>query len=161
MRDELRSVLNGNRPTAAIVDALPYTRAVFMESLRLYPPVWAIARRQRGPYELGGWPMGPGGTVVMSQWVVHRDPRWFDDPELFRPERWIDGPNPTPGAYFPFGGGPRLCIGERFAITEGVLALATMAGRWRVVPDQVRPLALDPRFTLRPRGGLPATTLAT
>jgi len=160
MRAELDSVLGSERPTAAVVDALPYTRAVLSESLRLYPPVWAVARRTTGDYELGGWPMTAGGTVVMSQWVVHRDPLWFPEPERFLPERWIDAPPPPPGAYFPFGGGPRLCIGERFAITEGVLALATLARRWRVVPDQPGQLTLDPRFTLRPRGGLPATTLA-
>jgi cytochrome P450 len=159
MRDEITRVLKGRRATAGVVDSLPYTRAVFMESLRMYPPVWAVARRTTGPYELGGFPMKAGGTVVMSQWVVHRDPRWFEEPDLFRPERWIDAPAPPPGAYFPFGGGPRLCIGERFAITEGVLALATLARRWRVVPDAIGPVTLDPRFTLRPRGGLPATTL--
>ncbi len=156
MVEELMRVLAGRPAGPDDIDALPYTRAVFLETLRLYPPVWALARISTEPYELDGWQLDPGATLIMSQWVVHRDARWFPRPTRFLPERWIDQPAPPPGAFFPFGGGPRLCIGERFATAEAVLALATIAQRWRVVPHTPAP-GLDPRFTLRPHGGLSAT----
>ena len=153
---ELERVLGGRAPGPDDADALPYTRAVFLETLRLYPPVWALARISTEPYELDGWRLDTGSTLIMSQWVVHRDSRWFPRAARFLPERWLEQPAPPPGAFFPFGGGPRLCIGERFAIAEAVLALATIAQRWQVVPHTPAP-ALDPRFALRPRGGLSAT----
>jgi cytochrome P450 len=96
-----------------------------------------------------------GGTVIMSQWVVHRDPRRFRAPLAFRPERWLEDPPPATGAYFPFAAGPRICIGERFALLEGVLLLATIAARWDVEPTGPPP-RLDARFTLRPHHGLRA-----
>jgi cytochrome P450 len=89
----------------------------------------------------------------MSQWVMHRNPELFEHALALRPERWLGGPEPHPGAYFPFGGGPRLCIGERFAMLEGVLVLATLAQRWEVETQDGAP-RIDARFTLRPRGGL-------
>lgn len=153
---ELDDVLGGRTPGPGDLDALVYTRAVFLETLRLYPPVWALARIARGTYELDGWSLPAGATLIMSQWVMHRDRRWFDQPSRFRPERWLTQPQPPAGAFFPFGGGPRICIGERFAITEAVLALAAIGQRFAVVPHRPAP-ALDPRFTLRPRGGLTAT----
>jgi len=93
----------------------------------------------------------------MSQWVTHRDPRWYPEPEVFRPERWANNWQPPKGAYFPFGGGPRVCIGERFAWMEGILLLATLAQKWffRVLPDFV--VEPKPVVTLRPRGGLKMT----
>lgn len=154
--EELSQVLGGRPPGPDDVDALPYTRAVFLETLRLYPPVWALARISTEPYELDGWRLDAGSTLIMSQWVVHRDARWFPRAARFLPERWLAQPAPPPGAFFPFGGGPRLCIGERFAIAEAVLALAAIAQRWQVVPHTPAP-SLDPRFTLRPHGGLRAT----
>jgi cytochrome P450 len=153
---EVDGVLAGRVPGAEDADRLPYTTAVFRESLRLYPPVWALARIATRPYALGPYRVPEGGTIVTSQWVVHRAPEHFADPLAFRPERWLDGLPPAPGTYFPFAAGPRLCIGERFAILEGVLVLAVLAGRWRVEPRTPSP-AIDARFTLRPRGGLPAT----
>ena len=125
---------------------------MFRESLRLYPPVWALARIATRPYELGAYAVPEGGTIVMSQWVVHRDPRYFPDPLRFPPERWLDGPAPPPGAYFPFAAGPRMCIGERFAMLEGTLVLAAIGGRGGRAGGRAPPL--DARFTLRPHGGL-------
>jgi cytochrome P450 len=155
LHEELSRVLGGRPPQVADVDRLPYTTAVFREALRLYPPVWALARIATAPYRLGEHAVPEGGTVIMSQWVVHRDPRNFRAPLAFRPERWLDGAQPPAGAYFPFAAGPRICIGERFAMLEGALILATVAQRWRVAPLPPAP-RLDARFTLRPRGGLPA-----
>jgi cytochrome P450 len=153
---ELASALGDRPPEVADVPNLPYTTAVFRESLRLYPPVWALARIATRPVQLAGLSVPAGRTVVMSQWVVHRDPASFDQPQAFRPERWLNRFQPAPGSYFPFGAGSRICIGERFAMLEGTLVLAALARRWRLVPHAPAP-RVDPRFTLRPHGGLPAT----
>jgi cytochrome P450 len=153
LRGELGEVLGGRSPTAADYARLPYTRAVFCESLRLYPPVWALARIAVREVHLGHLVVPDGGTVIMSQWVTQRNPELFEHALAFRPERWLSGAEPHPGAYFPFGGGPRLCIGERFAMLEGVLVLATLAQRWQVEAQHTAP-RIDARFTLRPRGGL-------
>ena len=152
---ELREVLAGREPTEADYAALPFTRAVFAESMRLYPPAWAIGREPLTDYAAGGYRLRAGSIVLICPWVLHRDPRWWDRPLEFRPERWME-----PGfeaslprfAYVPFGGGPRKCIGEGFAWMEGVLVLATLASRWRLRPvpgARVRPEA---RITLRPLG---------
>jgi cytochrome P450 len=159
LRAELAEVLGGRLPQAGDYAQLPYTQAVFREALRLYPPVWALARIATRRVDLGRLTVPEGETVIISQWVVHRSPtRWAAATE-FRPRRWIDEPPPSAGAYFPFGGGPRLCIGERFAMLEGVLVLATLASRWQVHTLGSSP-RIDARFTLRPRGGLPAIVRA-
>jgi len=155
LRGELADVV-GDRPvTAADYADLPYVQAVFRETLRLYPPVWALARIATRDVDLGGLAVPEGGTVIMSQWVVQRSPAVFTAASEFRPQRWIDEAPPRPGAYFPFGGGPRLCIGERFAMLEGVLVLATIAQRWQVHTLDPSP-RIDARFTLRPHGGMRA-----
>jgi cytochrome P450 len=156
---ELREVLGERSPQAPDYARLPYTEAVFKEALRLYPPVWALARIATEPYDLGGHTVPEGGTIVASQWVVQRSGEHFADPLRFEPRRWLEGPAPPAGAYFPFAAGSRMCIGERFSMLEGVMALAVLARRWRVVPVDPAP-RLDPRFTLRPRGGLPAVTVS-
>jgi cytochrome P450 len=155
LRAELARVLDGRAPSADDYDRLPYTQAVFREALRLYPPVWALARIATEPYQLGEYTVPEGGTFVMSQWVVHRDGRYHPDPLVFKPERWLSGEQPAAGAYFPFAAGTRMCVGERFALLEGTLALAAIARRWRVTPIEHEP-RVDARFTLRPHGGLPA-----
>jgi cytochrome P450 len=156
---ELDAVL-GTRPLeTADFDRLPYTQAVFRETLRLYPPVWALARIATRPYDLGPYRVPERGTIVTSQWVVQRRAEYFADPLRFAPERWLDGPQPQAGAYFPFAAGARMCIGERFALLEGTLVLAAIGRRWRVEPDPATP-HIDARFTLRPRDGLPALVLA-
>jgi cytochrome P450 len=153
---ELNAVLGGRTATVADCDHLPYTRGVIAEALRLYPPSWAMAREVRTAHELGGHALAPGHVVVVSQWVVHRDPRWWPEPLRFAPQRWTgDAATDRPRhAFFPFGAGSRQCIGESFAWTEAVLALATLARRWRLRAVPGRPLALAPLLTLRPRGGL-------
>jgi cytochrome P450 len=141
---------------------LPRTRAVIAESMRLYPPAWVVGRRMLADVTLGGWDVPAGSIVAGSQWITHRDARWWPDPLEFRPERWIAGgafdeaaPGQPRGAYFPFGIGRRVCVGESFAWTEGVLVLATLARRWapRLVPGT--PVDVRPGVTLRPATGLP------
>jgi cytochrome P450 len=154
---ELDSVLGGRPPTVDDLPKLEYTDWVVTEALRVYPTVWIIGREAIEPCTIGGYHVRPGTTMYMSQWVLHRDPRFFDDPESFRPERWADGlARRIPRyAYFPFGGGPRICIGNMFAQMEAVLLLATIARRFRLalLPGAVvRPVAT---MTLRPDGGVP------
>jgi cytochrome P450 len=142
--------------TAEDFASLPYTRMVFAEAMRLYPPAWAIARRSLGPCEIGGYHIPANALIVVSQWVVHRDPRWWADPDRFDPERWRETPADRPKfAYFPFGGGARLCIGEHFAWLEGVLVLATIARNWRMMLTPGAKVATQATITLRPRGGIP------
>jgi len=138
-------------PTADDMAALPYTRMVFAEAMRLYPPAWVIGRRAIDAYPIREWTLPPRTIVLASQYVMHRDPRFWPDPERFDPERWT--PEAQEGrpkfAYFPFGGGPRICIGEQFAWMEGVLILATIARRWRLLPPATA-IGVRPMITLRP-----------
>jgi cytochrome P450 len=153
---ELDAVLGDRLPTIADLERLDYTRRVLAESMRLYPPAWSIARRVVEPFEAGGHVIAPGTTVLASQYLVHRDPRWWTAPSCFDPDRWLaeEQERRPKFAYFPFGGGTRICIGEQFAWTEGILVLATLAQRWRACYEE--PLAPEPHplVTLRPRGGL-------
>jgi cytochrome P450 len=150
VQEELARVLDGRTPTVEDVPKLEYTRAVVAESMRLYPPVWTIGRRAIDAHTIGGHPIAPGALVITSQWIAHHDPRWWDEPNVFKPERW-QLPSTRPRyAYFPFGGGSRICIGESFAWTEAILLLATIAQRWRFVGRKAP--SLEPRITLRPRG---------
>lgn len=157
MRSEIDNALSDRLPTADDVPALPYTRMVLAEAMRLYPPAWVIGRRALAEYEVGGYRIPANSIVMMSQWVMHRDARFYADPFRFDPLRWTpEVQNARPRfAYFPFGGGPRLCIGESFAWMEGVLLLATIAQRWqmRLAPGY-RPVP-QPLITLRPRDGMP------
>jgi cytochrome P450 len=153
---ELDAVLGDDPPTAADVPRLRYTEWVVRESMRLYPPAWSLGREALADCEVGGFFVPKGTQLAPIQWVVHRDRRWFDDPETFRPERWDnDLARRLPRcAYFPFGDGPRVCIGERFAMLEAVLILATAAQRYRLSLPPGPPLRLVPSVTLRPKGGL-------
>jgi cytochrome P450 len=152
---EIDAVVGDRLPTADDVAALPSCRALFAESLRLYPPSWAMGRQVVADHTVGGHVVPSGELVLLPQWVVHRDPRWWPEPERCRLERWTVGADPRPrGAYFPFGAGVRQCIGEGFAWTEGTLAIATIARRWRLRPLPGRPVELDPLITLRPRSGV-------
>jgi cytochrome P450 len=130
---------------------------VVKESMRLYPPAWAVGREAITACEVGGYPVPRGTQLWMAQWVVHRDPRWFDEPESFRPERWDnDLARRLPRcAYFPFGDGPRICIGANFAMMEAVLILAAVAQRFCLTLASDRPLELEPSVTLRPKHGIP------
>jgi cytochrome P450 len=153
---ELDAVLGGRAPSFADLPRLVYADRVITEALRVYPTVWLLGREAVEPCTIGGEPVPVGLTLWMSQWVLHRDPRFFDDPESFHPDRWADGlAKRIPRyAYFPFGGGPRICIGNSFAQMEAVLLLATIARRYRIklAPGTVvRPF---PTMTLRPDGGV-------
>jgi len=129
---------------------------VLSEALRLYPPAWTMGRSVVSDLPVGGYVIPPGATALVSQFVIHHDPRWFPDPWRFDPDRWE--PEAVAGrpkySFFPFGAGPRMCIGEDFAWMEGVLVLATLARRWRFHLAADQTIALDPRITLRPKFGL-------
>jgi cytochrome P450 len=159
LAEELRRVLGGRDPEAADFGKLVYLQAVMNEILRLYPPAYIMAREVVEPVEIGGYEFTPGTTIVMSQWVSHRDPRFFDDPDEFRPERWLDGlaGRLPPGAYYPFGDGARRCIGQGFALMEAAIVIGMLAQRFqfRLVPGQI--VQTEPLVTLRPRHGIRMT----
>ncbi|GAC1701652.1 MAG: cytochrome P450 [Candidatus Acidiferrum sp.] len=159
LHDELDSVLSGRNPALEDLPKLRYTEHVLTESMRLYPPAWGMARLTIEDHEIAGYPVPKGTGIAIGQWIVHRDPRWYDAPEEFRPERWAgDLAKRLPRfAYFPFGGGPRQCIGNTFALMEATLIVATIAQRFRLrlVPGHiVEPLA---SITLRPKNGILVT----
>jgi cytochrome P450 len=153
---ELRKVLGGRLPTVGDLPHLRYTEHVVTEAMRLYPPAWGFGREARAACEIGGYAIPAGTTVIISPWVSHRDPRYFDKPTAFRPERWSgDFAATLPRfAYIPFGGGPRICIGNRFAMMEAVLVLATVAQRFRLEWQYDRPVVPLPSITLRPKDGV-------
>ncbi|MDQ6829252.1 MAG: cytochrome P450, partial [Gemmatimonadota bacterium] len=156
MHAEIDAALAGRLPSADDLPALPYTRMVLAESMRLYPPAWIIGRRALAEYAVGGYVIPPRSIVLMSQYITHRDARWFPDPERFDPERFAgDAQMARPKfSYYPFGGGVRQCIGEGFAWMEGIILLATIAQRWtlRLVPGHK--VELQPMVTLRPKHGM-------
>jgi cytochrome P450 len=155
---ELDNLLGGRAPTLDDVARLKYTENVLTESLRLYPPAWGTARVAIEEHEIGGYQVPKGTGISLSQWVMHRDPRWFERAEEFLPERWEDGlAKRLPRfAYFPFGGGPRQCIGNTFALMEATLVLATIAQRYRFRLVANHPVVPLPSITLRPRHGIRA-----
>jgi cytochrome P450 len=156
LAEEVHTVLRGRSPTVDDVPRLRFTEQVVSEALRLYPPAYAIGRQALADCEIGGYHVPAGTTVYVSPWVMHRDPRWFDDPQAFRPERWAGSlAKELPRfAYMPFGGGARICIGNRFAMMEAVLILATVARQFRLERQSGRPVEPKPSITLRPGGGV-------
>jgi cytochrome P450 len=159
LAEELARVLGGRPPTTSDLPALPYVECVLKESMRLYPPAWVVGREAIAECEVGGYRMAAGTTALMSQWIVHRDHRYHEDPERFDPDRWTaQYEKALPRfAYFPFGGGPRQCIGASFAMTEACLILAAVAKRFKMelAPGQrVEPYA---SITLRPEKGIRMT----
>ena len=154
---ELDDVLAGRLPTTADIPNLPFTERILTESMRLYPPIWSSGRMTFEPITLGGWEVPAGAGVVAPQLLVQRDRRWFDDPEDFQPDRWTpEFRESLPRfAYYPFGGGPRLCIGEGFAWMEAMLILATLGQRWQMRHDPRHRVELLPLVSLRPKGGMP------
>jgi cytochrome P450 len=141
----------GERPaTAADVPRLEYVRAVLAETMRLYPPAWVTARKALEAVEIGPLRLARGDIAIVSPYVSGRDPRYFTDPERFDPDRWA-GAAPPKFAYFPFGGGNRLCIGEPFAWMEGILVVATILQRARLERVDAEEVATLPLVTLRPR----------
>jgi cytochrome P450 len=154
--EELDNVLGGKLPTVADLSKLKYTEKIAKESLRLYPPAYGIGRQPLSDVEIGGYQICAGSQILAFPWVTQRDPRFFTEPDSFRPERWTEEfANQLPRyAYFPFGGGPRACIGNYFAMMEIVLLLATIGQRFKLtlVPDH--PVTLLPAMSLRPREGI-------
>lgn len=158
LAEEWSQVLGGRTPTPDDLPNLPYTDAVLSEAMRVYPPVYLIGREATRDLELGGYRVKRGTTIFMSQWVSHRDPRWFPDPETFRPERWLDGlaKRLPKYAYFPFGGGPRVCIGNTFALMEAAILLAAVGQRYRFTLAEDAVIDVNPQITLLPAFGIPA-----
>jgi cytochrome P450 len=153
---ELDEVLGDRPPIPHDLPHLPYATGVFAEALRLYPTAAMIFRRTLEDHAVGEYLIPKGGIVILSQYVMHRDPRFYPDPDVFDPHRWA--PEVRDGrqryCYFPFGGGPRVCIGEGFATMEGVLVLATVAQRWRLQLSAEPPLPRDPKLGTRPSDAL-------
>jgi cytochrome P450 len=156
---ELDRVLGGRAPGFADLPRLPYAEMVVKESMRLYPPAWGIGRRALRSFDVRGYHIPKGTNVFILQWLVHRDPRFYPDPLRFDPERWRSDPirnGVLPRfAYFPFGGGPRVCIGAGFAMMEATLLLATIAQRYRFTLLRDPPVVPFFSITLRPKHGLP------
>jgi cytochrome P450 len=156
LADELRDVLGDRAPTVADLPQLTYADMVVTEAMRLYPPAYGLGRQAVKATEIAGHPVAASDIVIAPTWVVHRDRRWFEEPEAFRPERWAgDLARRLPRfAYFPYGGGPRQCIGNSFAQMEAVLLLAAIARRFRLslVPGQR--ITPTPYVTLRPEPGI-------
>ncbi len=156
LHEELERVLAGRAPTMDDLQSLPYTEQVVTEAMRLYPPVWGIFRDCKVADEIGGYPITPGTVVLLSPWVVHHDAQYYTEPEAFQPERWDKASKqPIPRyAYFPFGGGQRLCIGNVFAMVEARLVFATLAQKWSFTRASQEPLELVPTITIRPKNGI-------
>ncbi len=158
MKAEMDAVLGPDRsPTLDDTARLPFTTAVLSEAMRIYPPVWVVGRRALEDVTIGDVQVPRRTIVLSSQFLIHRDERFWPDPLEFRPERWLDdaAKEARPKfAYFPFGGGARICIGDAFAWTEGVLILAVMARRWKFEPAPDYADGINPTVTLRPKHGL-------
>lgn len=156
-RVEAEADAAGGLPSIDAVPRLPFTEAVFAEAMRLYPPGWILDRRVVAPVTIGGTTIPAGAVVMICPYLMHRDGRFFPDPESFDPDRWIEGSARSArreGAYLAFGAGPRGCIGEAFAWMEGVLVIAALSRAWRFERDPAHPARIHPAIVLRPKGGL-------
>jgi cytochrome P450 len=153
---EVDEVLRGRLPVADDYPKLSYTEMVFAESMRLYPPAWIIGRRALNDYQIDDYFIPARSILLMSQYLMHRNEKYFADPLKFDPERWRpEARESRPKfSYFPFGGGPRICIGEHFAWMEGVLVIATLAQRWKMSLLEGHPVEPQPIVTLRPKYGM-------
>ncbi|MGZ8847963.1 MAG: cytochrome P450 [Pyrinomonadaceae bacterium] len=153
---ELDEVLGDRAPTAADLPRLKFTEQIAKESMRLYPPAYGLGREAIADCEIGGYRVPKGTQVFMFQWVTQRDPRFYDEPLAFRPERWTEDfiERLPKYAYFPFGGGPRVCIGASFAMMEIILCLATIGQKFRLELDPDHPVSIYPAMSLRPKDGI-------
>jgi len=156
LRGEVEGVLGDRGANALDLPALRYTRMVVEESMRLFPPAWAISRNTIAEDEIAGYQIPPGTNILISSYITHRHPAFWDNPERFDPERFLPGRSESRPhfAYLPFGGGPRICIGNGFAMAEAQLVLATIVQRYRLRLVPNRPVELHPLITLRPRRGI-------
>jgi len=159
--DEIDSVLGENsgafkQPSIADLPKLDYVEKVFREAMRLYPPVWTMSRFVQNDYALGGYMLPRGSSLMFSQYVMHHSSKYYDNPEIFDPDRWTEEfkMHLPRFSYFPFGGGIRGCVGEPFAWQEGILLLATISSYWsmRLAPDQR--VKLQAGITLSPKNGI-------
>lgn len=160
---EINTILRGNKiPSFKDIPKLKYTEKVFRESMRVYPPVWTLGRFVENPYSLGEYIIPKGSTILMSQYVMHHNSKYYDEPQIYNPDRWTEEfKRSLPRfAYFPFGGGIRGCIGESFAWQEGILLLSTVMKYWKMqlVPNQK--IKLDPGITLNPKKGIKMKVMA-
>ena len=156
LAEEIRDVLGGRRPAVGDLPRLKYADTVVLESLRLYPPAYGLGRQATVASEIAGRRVAPGDIFIAPTWVVHRDHRWFEEPNVFRPERWAkDLAQRLPRfAYFPFGGGPRQCIGNNFALMEAIVILVAIAQRFRLSLLPGQRIMPTPYVTLRPEPGV-------
>lgn len=164
LHEELQQVLEGRSPTTDDLQKLPYTHAIIKESMRVYPPVAVLGREATEDVVVGDYLIPKDCVVIISQWVMHHSPDYFDDAETFKPERWLEVPGEQPlekrlprGVYFPFGDGPRICIGKGFALMEAVLILATIAQRYQFVLEPGYTVTPQSSITLRPEHGILTT----
>ncbi len=153
-QQEVARVVGSRSPTLADIPELTYTRALLDETLRLFPPAWALARVALSDRALDDIECKQGTEVIAVPWVMHRDRRFFPEPELFRPERWLEKKELPRCVYMPFGAGPRVCIGNHFALTEAVLVLAVFLARGHFTLEHGPLLRLTPAVTLRPSGSV-------
>lgn len=151
LHEEVDRVLGDRLPTFEDLSSLVYTRKVLAETIRLYPPVWSISRIPTEEHEMEGYVIPAGAVVIVSPYVIQRDARWYPDPERFDPERWTEEEQEKRPkfSYFPFGAGPRVCVGESFAWMEATTILSTMARRWQMRLVEGHSIASDPQITIR------------
>jgi cytochrome P450 len=157
LHEEVDEVIDDGRPTTEDIRELEYTEWVIKEAMRLYPPVYTIFRQPREPVDVGGYTVTGESSIMLPQWAVHRSDEYWEEPETFDPERWR--PERVKGrprfAYFPFGGGPRHCIGKHLAMLEARSIVATTASEYRLEYEGESPLELLPTLTAHPRNGMP------
>ncbi len=157
LSEEIATTIGGRTVGTDDLAQLKFAECVILETMRLYPPAWLMGRQSLGEFEIAGQTFAKGTTVFISPWVLHKDPHYFEDPTVFRPERWLDGTltKSIPRfAYMPFGGGPRVCIGQRFAMMSATMMLSTIIKSWQVTRLADRPVVPYPSITLRPEGGV-------
>ncbi|HEY9283034.1 MAG TPA: cytochrome P450, partial [Pyrinomonadaceae bacterium] len=157
LHEELARVLAGRTPTLEDLPRLAYATMVVEETMRLYPPAWAISRTAKRADTLGGYPVAAGSEALLIPYVTHRHPDFWDDPDEFRPERFAPAAKESRPrfSYFPFGGGPRQCIGQHFAMAEMLIVVATLAQRFRLRLAPGRAVVPEASISLRPREGVP------
>ncbi len=156
LAEQVRGHLQGRLPSITDLPSIPLATAVFEESMRLYPPAWGMPRETIAADDILGYPIPARATLVLSQMLVHRHPDFWDRPDAFEPARFLPGASrPRPKfAFFPFGGGPRICVGNHFAMIEGPLALAALAQRFEFTYVEGQEIVPDTTFTLRPKYGV-------